>query len=199
MYWILDNGHSGLVNGVYQTPGKRSPVWPNGTQLFEGVFNREIVKKIAEKLKIFGIEYKILVPEEEDISLYDRVNRVNFIYRRRKDAVLVSVHGNAGGGTGWEVWTSKGETKSDGLASVFYRKACEEFPDMKMRSDNTDGDPDKEAQFYILRKTYCPALLTENFFMDTYNPDCLLMMSNLGKQQIANIHIQAIMHIDNII
>ena len=37
--WILDNGHGGMIDGVYQTPGKRSPVWPDGTQLFEGEFN----------------------------------------------------------------------------------------------------------------------------------------------------------------
>jgi hypothetical protein len=44
--WILDNGHGGMIDGVYQTPGKRSPVWPDGTQLFEGEFNRAIVKRL---------------------------------------------------------------------------------------------------------------------------------------------------------
>jgi N-acetylmuramoyl-L-alanine amidase len=41
-----------------------------------------------------------LVPEKEDISLSERVRRVNDIYRYRKDILLISIHGNAGGGTG---------------------------------------------------------------------------------------------------
>ena len=46
--WILDNGHGGMIDGVYQTPGKRSPVWPDGTQLFEGEFNRAIVDRLMK-------------------------------------------------------------------------------------------------------------------------------------------------------
>lgn len=34
---LLDNGHG------YDTPGKRSPIWPDGSQLFEWEFNRDIV------------------------------------------------------------------------------------------------------------------------------------------------------------
>lgn len=54
---ILDNGH-----GI-DTPGKRSPVWSDGTQLFEYEFTRDIVGKISEWLKFGGISHCILVPE----------------------------------------------------------------------------------------------------------------------------------------
>ena len=30
----------------------------------------------------------------------------------------------------------------------------------------SDGDIDKESQFYVLRKTVCPAVLIENLFFD---------------------------------
>ena len=36
---LLDNGHG------YDTPGKRSPIWPDGSQLFEWEFNRDIVSR----------------------------------------------------------------------------------------------------------------------------------------------------------
>ena len=38
----------------------------------------------------------------------------------------------------------------------------------------TDGDPDMKADFYILRHTTAPAVLTENFFMAArfLDPDC---------------------------
>ncbi|MBK8888090.1 MAG: hypothetical protein IPN46_16750 [Saprospiraceae bacterium] len=45
---ILDNGHGGVINGKYQTTGKRSPNWDKGV-LFEGMFNRWVVNRIIEK------------------------------------------------------------------------------------------------------------------------------------------------------
>ena len=48
--WILDNGHGGVIDGVYQTKGKRSPKFENGDVLYEGVFNRRVVKKLSELL-----------------------------------------------------------------------------------------------------------------------------------------------------
>ena len=33
-----------------------------------------------------------------------------------------------------------------------------------MRADLSDGDFDKEENFYILKHTNCPAIFTENFF-----------------------------------
>ena len=37
---------------------------------------------------------------------------------------------------------------------------------MRLWTDNTYGDPDIEKDFYIIRHTSCPAVLTENLFMD---------------------------------
>lgn len=45
---------------------------------------------------MLGLENHILVPEDNDVSLRERVKRVNEIYKNRKDAILVSVHVNAG-------------------------------------------------------------------------------------------------------
>ena len=44
-----------------------------------------------------------------------------------------------------------------------------------MRSDKTDGDADKEANFWVLRKTVMPAILSENFFM-TNRKECKLLL-----------------------
>lgn len=198
MIWLLDNGHGGMVNGVYVTPGKRSPEWPDMPQLFEGVFNRQVVKLIADGLDKLGIQFEILVKEQEDISLSERVARTNALHAKHDGNVaLLCVHANAGGGTGWEVWTSVGETKSDSLATYFFTEFSMAFPEFPMRSDYTDGDPDKEAQFYMLRKTICPAVLTENFFMDTRR-DCRLILSKEGRVRIANAHINAIRRIEKV-
>lgn len=185
---ILDNGHG------KETAGKRSPIWGDGSQLFEWEFNRDIVRRIAAKLDDLAIGYEILTPETNDVSLTERCRRANEIYRNYNEkAFLVSVHANAGGGTGWEVYTSPGETKADAIATVFAEEAQRVFvPDgWRMRFDYADGDPDKEAEFYILKHTSCPAILTENFFMDT-EKDCRFIMSEDGRERIANMHVAAI-------
>lgn len=185
---LLDNGHG------KETAGKRSPIWSDGSQLFEWEFNRDIVRRIAEKLQDDGVPYRILVPEENDISLSERVKRANEIAKENNGKVYVlSVHANAGGGTGWEVYTSPGETKADAIATVFAEEAQRVFvPDgWRMRFDYADGDPDKEAAFYILKHTNCPAIITENFFMDT-EKDCHFIMSDDGREQIADMHVAAI-------
>jgi len=46
--WLLDPGHGGIIDGVYQTAGKRSPRFPDGSILYEGEFNRDVVKRIMQ-------------------------------------------------------------------------------------------------------------------------------------------------------
>lgn len=193
-HWILDNGHGGMIKGVYQTPGKRSPKWPDGRQLFEGEFNRDVVNRISEQLTQLGIEHTVLVPSQNDIPLGNRVNLANAIHNKKGNTVLVSVHANAGGGSGYEVYTSVGETKADKFATVFFNEMKKLFPNQKFRTDTFDGDVDKEAQFFILKRSWMPAILTENFFMDTLDPDCEILMSNKGRQLIADAHVNAILY-----
>ena len=187
MLVIIDNGH-----GV-ETPGKRSPIWSDGRQLFEFRFNRQIASMIHEDLYHLGIKSRLLVPEENDVSLIERVSRANLIAKHNPGAWLLSIHSNAGRGTGWEAWTSPGETTSDQIATLLSYEADrflkpEGFP---VRKDMSDGDPDKESKFYILIHTTCPAVLTENLFMDT-EKDCRFLMSMTGRKIITELHIEAI-------
>lgn len=62
---------------------------------------------------------------------------------------------------------------------------------MAIRKDTSDGDPDKESQFYILKHTNCPALLTENLFQDN-KEDVEFLLSAKGKQAIVELHISGI-------
>ena len=110
-----------------------------------------------------------------------------------KNVILISVHCNAAGSgqwmnaRGWEAWTSVGETKADELATCLYREA--EKAGFKIRKDMTDGDPDKEAHFYILKHTKCPAVLTENLFQDN-REDVAYLLSKTGKKTIVGASCQ---------
>lgn len=188
MVVILDNGHG------KETKGKRSPVWPDGSQLYEWEFNRDIVCRLAEMLLLDDRYCEVLVPEMSDVPLTERCRRANEIYVREAGrCILISIHGNAGGGTGWEAYTTRGETKADGLASLLYDEAEWEFArdGWRIRKDFADGDADKESDFYILKHTKAPAVLTENFFMDSER-DCRLMLSAEGRERIARVHFNAI-------
>lgn len=193
---ILDNGHG------KETPGKRSPKFPDGSQFFEYEFNRDIVRRIINKLQKLNIRYFVLVPEERDISLTERANRANVVYNQNKNkCFLLSVHANAAGmgnkwmsARGWSVWTTKGKTKADDIATIFWKEMKTEFPDHLMRMDTSDGDVDWESNFTILYKTICPAILTENFFQDNQE-DCKMLMTEEGREKIANAHVRAIQRV----
>jgi N-acetylmuramoyl-L-alanine amidase len=196
--WILDPGHGGMINGEYQTAGKRSPEWEDGSQYFEGVGNRDIVNRIFEKCVEAGITVFDIVDSEEDIPLSKRVENANFLHSQTKNAIYVSVHSDAFDNPkahGYSVYTSVGQTKSDKVAEVFIEEMKAMFPGEKLRTDGTDGDQDKEAHFYVLKKTACPAILTENFFYT--NPrECELLLSPEGREKIAQAHFNAILKIE---
>ena len=93
--------------------------------------------------------------------------------------------------TGWSCYTCKGQTESDRLADCLYKAAEQILKNQVIRSDYArDGDPDWEENFYILRHSLCPAVLTENFFMDGL--DLEFLQSHSGKQSIVDTHVEGI-------
>ena len=187
---LIDPGH-----GVF-TPGKRSP-----DGLFrEGIYTREIARRIVADLKDRGYDAELLVSEEDDISLAERVRRVNAqcLLHGKRNVILMSVHVNAAGNgskwmnaSGWSVYTSVGKTEADRLATCLCEAAIKYFPGRRIRTDNSDGDPDFEKGFYLLRKTLCPAVLTESFYMDNRS-DVEFLQSRAGKQAVVDTHVEGI-------
>ena len=187
---FIDNGH-GLM-----TAGKRSP----DGQFREPFYNREISRRVVSDLQDRGLDAELLVPEDDDISLAERVRRINaacFLLGKR-NVILVSIHVNAAGNgskwlnaTGWSVYTCKGQTESDKLAECLCQAAIKNFLGRRIRTDISDGDLDWEEGFYILRKSLCPAVLTENFFMDNHS-DLEYLQSRAGKQAVVDTHVEGI-------
>jgi N-acetylmuramoyl-L-alanine amidase len=159
-----------------------------------------IAKDIVDRLRILGIDAVQLVPEDADVPLSVRVRRVNKLAATYgcKNCLCVSVHCNAsinGKARGWEIHTCKGQTLSDVYASIFYDEAKKVLSDnTKMRGDWSDGDPDWDSNFAILRDTICPSVLTENGFMDNED-DCRYMLSEEGRKEIVSLHVSAIIRI----
>ena len=195
---LIDNGHGN------NTPGKRSPYSANGIkpaiEFYEYEWNREIAARIVDDLLSMGYDAELLVPEDNDISLKERVRRINEICDTEgaSNTLMISVHANAMGdgsawmkGRGWSAYTTKGDTISDNLADCLYKAAEYNLSGMKIRKDFSDGDPDWEANFYICKKAKCAAVLTENFFYDNTD-DLKFILSNEGKDAIVRTHIDGI-------
>lgn len=166
--YILDAGHGGMIKGIYQTKGKQSPLFSDGTRLYEGVNNRVIVEVLKKAFDEHDIKYYDCVASEMDIALPTRVARANMI-AKTKPCVYISIHSDANGdGITWDsasglsVYTSKGQTKSDVFAEYVINELHDNFKsDVKWRTDLTDKDKDKEENFYVLKNTDCPAILCE--------------------------------------
>ena len=187
---LIDPGH-----GI-DTPGKRSP-----DGLFrEYLWNRQVADLILEGLVSAGVDASLVVTETNDVTLRNRVNRINTICNRvgASNVLLVSVHANAAGNgsawmnaSGWSCYTSKGKTRSDQVAECLYDAFEEEFQDRKIRKDMSDGDRDWEENFYVLEKSKCPAVLLENFFYDN-REECAWMLQEETKRRIASAAVKGI-------
>lgn len=213
MIVLIDNGHGA------DTPGKCSP----DHSLKEYKKSREIARGLQMALLDHDIEARLLVPEENDVSLAERCRRVNeFCNAYGKDKVIVvSIHCNAAGADGkwksaggWSVYTSPGKTKADDLATELWnaankslKKYIDRFPLLQaqgaydarqrpIRADWSDGDPDYEARFAILMNTKCPAVLTESLFQDN-KADCDFLLSKEGTQSIIELHLNGVINYIN--
>ena len=187
---LIDNGHGN------NTPGKRSP----DGKFREAIYTREIARKLQADLIDRGYDAELLTPEDDDIPLSERVRRVNFacLHYGKSNVILISIHVNAAGNgskwmnaTGWGCYTCKGQTQSDKLAACLYESAIKNFLGKRIRTDYSDNDPDWEENFYILRKSHCAAVLSENYFMDNKS-DLEYLQSRAGKQAIIDTHVEGI-------
>lgn len=192
--WCLDNGHG------RRTPGKRSPLFDDGkTRFFEFEFNRDIVRLIREELDKRGVRYFITVPEVDiDDFLKGRVDRANNL-QSDLPKIFVSVHANAGPAptpeswspaNGIETWFFHGSKRSQKLASVFQKYLIQHTG---FRNRQIKSQP--EGQFYVLRNTTMPAVLTENGFYNNKTEVMELMKPEVRKK-IADAHVAAIMEIE---
>lgn len=159
-------------------------------------------------------------------ELASRVNFVNRICKERgtNNCLYVSIHVNAAGSGGawmkaggWSCYTSVGQTRGDKLADCMYeaaRRYLDGYAEIieqgkkngaydrfqkAIRTDMSDGDPDLESDFYVLKKTSCAACLTENLFQDNRS-DVTFLTSDEGKATISAIHVHGIsMYVDGLL
>lgn len=162
---VIDPGHGGIDPGAV------------GSGLLEKELNLEIAKMIANRLQQYDV--KIHLTREDDIylSLLERAgiaNRLNADY-------FVSVHINAGGGTGFESYVHTTENpQTTELRRVVHNSVMDFLSTKGIRDRGL-----KSANFAVLRETNMPAVLLENLFID--NPsDAVYLKDAEFKTELAH-------------
>jgi len=166
--WLIDAGHGGFMDGEYVTaPDKMYEHSPEEI-FYEGVFNRQIKDALLRELWRADIRAIDLCPTELDIQLDARSDIANIYHREFRNCVGISLHSNAGGGTGFEVHTGPRETRSDIFARILGQILIDRFAGINYRKGNAPGELDKDSPFWILKYTHCPWVLPECLFFDNY-------------------------------
>lgn len=202
--------------------GKRSPdgnfqEWKYSREIVEQL--RAELTGQANNVDVFVDMTEADVPISQKEELTRRVSYVNHLCSKRgsQNCIYVSIHVDAAASGdewktagGWTAYTSAWRTRSDILATYLYEAAEKHLAgyaakmeegkkngqygnnQKPLRKDTSDGDPDKEANFYVLTRTKCAAVLTENLFMDN-KADVDFLTSEEGKKAIVALHKDAIM------
>ena len=179
---ILDAAH-----GV-ETPGKRSP----DGKFREYKWSRDIIAKLKSKLQSLNFEVFESNSTEREIGLSQRVQNTNKI--KRKNKIFISIHSDAAGNgidwmsaRGYSVYTTPGQNNSDKFAEILLTNFQKDFPGLKGRFDNSDGDKDKEANFQVIKGANCPAVLVEWCFQDNKEDVEILLSDEYNKKFIDSI------------
>ena len=147
---VLDAGHG------FNTAGKQTMNGSRGI-VKEWTMNDSVVRKITSILSAYNVTiHRTDDPSgKTDISLAERVRRCNSY----KPDLFVSIHENAGGGTGTEVyWHTYGTAEDKKIASIVAPKLASKTG---LRNRGV-----KQAQFAVLGCN-ATAILVEGGFMDT--------------------------------
>ena len=212
---ILGTAHGKNVAGKRSPDGKFQE-WQYSREIVERL--REELAKREDLVDVFVDIPSAEVPLPQQAELTRRVRYVNQLcaHRHTERCIYVSIHVDAASSGewknagGWTAYTSPGRTRSDILATYLYEAAEKHLAgyaakmeegkkkgqygqnQKPFRKDTTDGDPDKEANFYVLTRTKCAAVLTENLFMDN-KADVAFLTSEDGKKAIVALHKEAIL------
>ena len=149
--------------------------WDTGAQA-NGLREQDITYRIAvllqQKLQSNGIQ-TVMTRKSETENLG---NSVNSSLKKRAEIsnnescdYFISIHCNAGGGTGTEVLVVQKGGQAEQLASAVLQSLTK---DLSLRSRGV-----KEANLLVLRETLCPAILVETAFLD-HPTDAALLRNN---------------------
>lgn len=168
---VLDAGHGGRDSGAV------------GNGLKEKNLTLAIVKHIGRLLSEYeGVKVHYTRTDDRFLELSERAaiaNKLNADY-------FISIHINAGGGTGFESYIYNGNVSQ---AAIAYQNDI--HGEIMKAIGGVRDRGKKRANYAVLRETKMPAILTENLFIDNAN-DAAKLKSEQFLLQVAHGHVQGI-------
>jgi N-acetylmuramoyl-L-alanine amidase len=170
---FIDPGHGGSDPGAV------------GNGLKEKDLTLAISKKIRDKLANYeGVQVKLSRESDTSLSLKQRTDMVN----AWGADYLISVHINAGGGTGFESYTYNasynGKQETNRKRSILHAEIMRQLNGVRDRGM-------KEANLHMVRESKMESVLTENLFIDNVNDATLLKQDNF-LDKIAQGHVNGL-------
>lgn len=166
----IDKGHS---------TWDKSPCGAVGL-LNESKENRPVGDKVIQKLRALGhtvIDCSCNSASNVDEQLVAIVKKAN----AQKLDIFLSLHLNAGGGTGAEIYT----TNTSGA-----KEEAKRLIEIYCKRTGFRNRGHKFSELYVLRHTNAPAMLLEMCFVDTESD--FKRWNNLGVETIANVIVEGI-------
>lgn len=177
----LDDGHG------METAGKRSPfIGEIGRAIKENEFNRAVVSLLAEELKRCGFDVLLVAPTDADTTLATRVKRAN----DAKADIYISIHYDAFDGK-FDGYDPEGITVFYATGSANGKRLAQCINDFLKLGTIQKNRGIKTANYYVLKETDMPAILSENGFMDNKR-EALLMIDPNFQREVAIEHAKGI-------
>lgn len=168
---IVDSGHGGFDGGAIHK------------NLKEKDLTLRIGKKVITLLKQYeGVQVKSIRTTDKTVSLKERTDIAN----KWGADLYLSIHINAGGGTGFESFIY--HTLSNSSRT---RKIQKSIHEAIVKETKVNDRGMKKANFHVLRETKMDAILTENLFIDNEN-DYKLLKNEKILDKIALGHVKGI-------
>lgn len=160
--WVIDPGHGGKDPGAVGNGLREKDI-----TLFMAKHLYNYVKKTYPSVDIYLTRY-----QDEFVDLSVRASRAN----ARKADVFLSIHVNAGGGTGFESFIHpNAASRTAQIQEIVHKTAMKAMPKVKDRGM-------KRKNLAVLRQTTMPAILVETLFIDNAKDAKLLKDEAFLKQ-----------------
>ena len=119
---LLDPGHGGRDPGAV---GLALPKSTSDTTPLERLQEKDVTLAVAQRAAaaLRELGYTVLLARETDVDVPLHA-RTGLALAEQVDA-FISIHANAGGGTGCEVWYQEGDDSSRALAAALEKGVCE--------------------------------------------------------------------------
>lgn len=179
---IIDAGHGlspdgQIDNGAQGITSERTEVLQIVEELYNGLF-RSVVG--IPDLNIYTVNSGLMaLNDEKRMKLSDQVSRINAILKARNyaadEAIVISIHCNAGGASGVEAWFKSKDRNSEELANALVAATVYEtgLPNRGAKGDLTN----RLGRLSIVRDVNCTSCLLECGFVDNKNDAAILMDS----------------------